>query len=80
MFGYLMLFSKNPTYFILAYAIWARNGVGMDSIVSTQMFFMMFLEWMYFPNRRTGEWWAGFWIIPSYRLIMESESNSEYQN
>lgn len=52
-FGYLMLFSRNPTYFILAYAIWARNGVGVDSIVSTQMLFMMFLELKYFPNRRT---------------------------
>ena len=52
-FGYLMLFSRNPTYFILAYAIWARNGVGVDSIVSTQMLFMMFPELKYFPNRRT---------------------------
>lgn len=49
-FGYLMLFSKNPTYLILAYAIWARNGVGVDSIVSTQMLFMMFLELKIFPK------------------------------
>lgn len=48
-----MLSSKNPTYLILAYAIWARNVVGADSIVSAQMLFTMFLELKYFPNRKT---------------------------